>query len=331
MNEIHFANPNLLWLIFIVVPMLAYYIYRTIQGGATIQISSIKSVNEIGRTYKYYLRHLPFILRVCAVILLIVALARPQNREFESSSKTEGIDIMMAIDVSTSMLARDFEPDRIGAAKDVASKFIVDRDRDRIGFVIFAAESFTQSPLTTDKRSLQNLMAHIECGVLDDGTAIGNGLATSINRLKESSAESKVIILLTDGVNNSGTVMPLTAAGIAKSFGIKVYTIGVGSEGTAPYPMVDMWGRVHYEQIKVEIDEEMLREVAKETGGEYFRATDKDALIEVYETINKLERTEIDKTDYVKYIELFSTFLLIGLALLVLEQLLNYLVFRSIP
>ncbi len=331
MNEIHFANPNLLWLIFIVVPMVAYYIYRTIQGGATIQISSIKSVNAISHTYKYYLRHLPFIIRLCAVTLLIVAIARPQSREVGSSSKTEGIDIIMAIDVSTSMLARDFNPDRISAAKDVASRFIVDRKSDRMGLVIFASESFTQSPLTTDKGSLQNLMTQIQCGVLDDGTAIGNGLATSINRLKESEAKSKVVILLTDGVNNSGTVMPPTAAAIAKSFGIKVYTIGVGSEGTAPYPAQDMWGNMTYVDVNVEIDEEMLRAIANETGGEYFRATDKDALIEVYKTINKLERSEVETNDFVNYLELFSTFVLMGLALLIVEQLLNYLVFRSIP
>ena len=331
MNEIHFANPNLLWLIFIVVPMIAYYIYRTIQGGATIQISSIKGVSEISHTYKYYLRHLPFIIRICAITLLIIAIARPQSRESGSSSTTEGIDIVMAIDVSTSMLARDFEPDRLSAAKDVASRFIVDRKSDRMGLVIFASESFTQSPLTTDKGSLQNLMAQIQCGVLDDGTAIGNGLATSINRLKESTAKSKIIILLTDGVNNSGTVMPPTAADIAKSFGIKVYTIGVGSEGTAPYPAQDMWGNISYVQMKVEIDEDMLRKIAKDTGGEYFRATDKDALIDVYETINQLERTEIETNDFVNYIELYVTFVLIGLALLIIEQLLNYLVFRSIP
>ena len=331
MNEIHFANPNLLWLILVVVPMLAYYIFRTYQGGATIQISSIKSVNEIKYTYKYYLRHLPIVIRLCAVVLLIIAVARPQSREFGSSSTTDGIDIMMAIDVSTSMLARDFKPDRLSAAKDVASRFIVDRVNDRIGLVIFAAESFTQSPLTTDKTSLQNLMSHIQCGILDDGTAVGNGLATSINRLKESDAESKIIILLTDGVNNRGTIMPLTAADIAKSYGIKVYTVGVGSKGTAPYPMPDGWGGVRIVQTKVEIDEDMLRKVARETGGEYFRATDKDALIGVYETINKLERTEIETKDYVKYTELFTLYVLIGLALLVVEQLLKYLVFRSIP
>lgn len=331
MNEINFANPNLLWIMFMIVPMVAYYIYRTIQGGATIQISSIKSVSGINYTYKYYLRHLPFVIRVCAVALLIIAIARPQSSESGSSSTTEGIDIVLAIDVSTSMLARDFTPDRISAAKDVASKFIVDRVSDRMGLVVFAAESFTQSPLTTDKRSLQNLMTQIECGILDDGTAIGNGLATSVNRLKESSAESKIIILLTDGVNNSGTVMPPTAAEIAKNFGIRVYTIGVGSDGTAPYPIRDMWGNDTYVSIKVEIDEDMLRKIADITGGEYFRAKDKSALIEVYETINQLERTEIEINDYVNYIELFSTFVLIGLVLLVVEQLLNYLVFRSIP
>lgn len=331
MNEIYFASPKILWLLLLLLSMVGYYIYQTLQGGATIQISTISGVKGVGKSYKYYLRHAPFVCRFFAVVFMIIALARPQTKEFGSDSTTEGIDIVLAIDVSSSMLARDFKPDRIGAARDVAAKFIVDRTNDRMGLVVFASESFTQSPLTTDKRSLQNLIGQISCGVLDDGTAIGNGLATSINRLKESDAKSKVIILLTDGVNNSGTIMPPTAADIAKTYGIKVYTIGVGSLGTAPYPAQDAWGNIQFVPMQVEIDEKTLREISSVTGGEYFRATDNDALAEVYDRINQLETTEIETSDYINYIELFSKYLLIALAFLILEQLLRYFVFKSIP
>ncbi len=236
----HFASPYYLWLLTALVPMAGYYVWRTLQGGAAIQISSVDGVVRAPKTIRYYLRHLPFVLRAAAFALLVVALARPQDVERLSHTNTEGIDIMLAIDVSGSMLARDFRPDRITAAKEVAGSFIADRYGDRIGLVAFAGEAFTQSPLTTDQGTLQTLLSRIRSGLIEDGTAIGNGLATAINRLRESEAKSKVIILLTDGVNNRGEIAPLTAAEIAKAQGIRVYTIGVGTEGMAPYPAVDI-------------------------------------------------------------------------------------------
>ncbi len=232
----HFASPYYLWLLTALVPMAGYYVWRTLQGGAAIQISSVDGVVRAPKTIRYYLRHLPFVLRAAAFALLVVALARPQDVERLSRTNTEGIDIMLAIDVSGSMLARDFRPDRITAAKEVAGSFIADRYGDRIGLVAFAGEAFTQSPLTTDQSTLQTLLSRIRSGLIEDGTAIGNGLATAINRLRESEAKSKVIILLTDGVNNRGEIAPQTAAEIAKAQGIRVYTIGVGTEGMAPLP-----------------------------------------------------------------------------------------------
>lgn len=332
MSEItRFANPGLLWLLLILVPLIGYYIYRTLQGGASIQISTTLGVRNAGKTLKYYLRHVPFVLRCSAIALLIIALARPQNSEYGSSSTTEGIDIMLVMDVSGSMLARDFKPDRITAARDVASKFIVDRKNDRIGIVIFAGESFTQSPLTTDKRTLLNLMSQVRSGVVRDGTAIGNGLATAVNRLKESDAKSKVVVLLTDGVNNSGEITPLTAADIAATFGIRVYTIGVGSNGLAPTPVQDMWGNIYFEPHKVEIDEEVLTQIAIQTGGEYFRATDNKSLQEVYDRINALEKTKIETNDYTKYNELFALYAVAALLLLLLEFFIKNFVLRRIP
>ena len=271
----HFASPHYLWLLTLLAPMIAYYVWRTMQGGAAIQISTVEGVARAPKSVRYYLRHLPFALRAAAFGLLVVALARPQQIEQNVRTSSEGIDIMLAIDVSASMLARDFEPDRITAAKEVAGSFISDRYGDRIGLVAFAAEAFTQSPLTTDQSTLQTLLAQIRSGLIDDsGTAIGNGLATAINRLRESDAKSKVVILLTDGVNNRGEITPITAAEIAKAQNIRVYTIGVGTEGMAPYPAVDMFGNITFVKQKVEIDEKTLRAMAKMTGGRYFRARD---------------------------------------------------------
>lgn len=331
MDIMRFANPDLLWLLLVLLPMIGYYVYRTFQGGSSVTISTISGVENAPRSAKYYLRHLPFVLRCAAVALLIVAIARPQNSESNSNSTTEGIDIVLALDISTSMLARDFEPDRITAAKDVAAKFIADRPNDRIGLVVFAGESFTQSPLTTDKASLQTLLAQVRDGIIEDGTAIGNGLATAVNRLKESPAKSKVVILLTDGVNNRGQVAPLTAAEIAQSYGIRVYTIGVGSMGTAPYPAMDVWGNISFVPMKVEIDEEVLTKIANQTGGEYFRATDKGALIAVYDKINDMERTKVEVSNTTRYNELFAPFVLMGLLLLALEFLTKFLWLRQIP
>ena len=308
----HFASPYYLWLLTLLVPMIGYYVWRTLQGG-------------------YYLRHLPFALRAAAFALLVVALARPQDVEQNVRTNTEGIDIMLAIDVSGSMLARDFKPDRITAAKEVAGSFIADRYGDRIGLVAFAGEAFTQSPLTTDQSTLQTLLARIRSGLIEDGTAIGNGLATAINRLRESDAKSKVIILLTDGVNNQGQIAPMTAAEIAKAQGIRVYTIGVGTEGMAPYPAIDMFGNLTFVNQKVEIDEKVLKAISDMTGGRYFRATDKEKLKAVYDEINQLEKSKIEVMEHISYHELFLTWALAALGLLFAEFLLSNLVLKRIP
>ena len=327
----HFASPYYLWLLTLLVPMIGYYVWRTLQGGASIQISSVAGVVRAPRTVCYYLRHLPFALRAAAFALLVVALARPQDVEQNVRTNTEGIDIMLAIDVSGSMLARDFKPDRITAAKEVAGSFIADRYGDRIGLVAFAGEAFTQSPLTTDQSTLQTLLARIRSGLIEDGTAIGNGLATAINRLRESDAKSKVIILLTDGVNNQGQIAPMTAAEIAKAQGIRVYTIGVGTEGMAPYPAIDMFGNLTFVNQKVEIDEKVLKAISDMTGGRYFRATDKEKLKAVYDEINQLEKSKIEVMEHISYHELFLTWALAALGLLFAEFLLSNLVLKRIP
>ncbi|WP_308502623.1 VWA domain-containing protein [uncultured Alistipes sp.] len=327
----HFASPHYLWLLVLLVPMVAYYVWRTLQGGAAIQISTVRGVMGAPRTFHYYLRHLPFVLRAAAFSLLVVALARPQDVEQNVNTNTEGIDIMLAIDVSGSMLARDFQPDRITAAKEVAGSFIADRYGDRIGLVAFAGEAFTQSPLTTDQSTLQTLLARIRSGLIEDGTAIGNGLATAINRLRESDAKSKVVILLTDGVNNRGEITPLTAAEIAKAQGIRVYTIGVGTEGMAPYPAIDMFGNLTFVKQKVEIDEKTLTAMAEMTGGRYFRATDKAKLKAIYDEINQLEKSKIEVTEHISYHELFLGWVLGALGLLLVEFLLSNLVLKRIP
>lgn len=331
MDIVRFVNPDMLWLSALIVPMVAYYVYRMRQGGATMRISTIDGVRHVPRTAKYYLRHLPLVLCCLAVALLSVALARPQSAEHNSNSTTEGIDIVLSLDVSGSMLARDFTPDRLGAAKEVASNFIVDRPNDRIGLVVFAGESFTQCPLTTDKRSLLNLLGGVRSGMIDDGTAIGNGLATAVNRLRESSAKSKVVILLTDGVNNSGQIAPLTAAEIAKSYGIRVYTVGVGTMGMAPYPAIDMWGNLTFQPMKVEIDEKMLTEIAQMTGGQYFRATDNRKLREIYDQINDLERSRVEVENFTRYDECFAPFALLAVLLAVAGFLLRQTWLRRLP
>lgn len=327
----HFASPYYLWLLALIVPMIAYYVWRVRQGGAAIQISTVEGVLRAPKSMRYYLRHLPFVLRTAAYALLVVALARPQDIEQNVRTSTEGIDIMLSIDVSGSMLARDFKPDRITAAKEVAASFISDRVGDRLGLVVFAGEAFTQSPLTTDQSTLQTLLARIRSGLIEDGTAIGNGLATAINRLRESEAKSKVIILLTDGINNRGEIAPMTAAEIARAQGIRVYTIGVGSRGTAPYPAVDMFGNMTFINQKVEIDEKTLTEIARLTGGRYFRATDKEKLQAIYDEINQLEKSRVEVTERITYHELFLGWVLAALALLTAELLLSNLVLKRIP
>jgi len=328
-----FHNPHLLWLLTLLLPAAGYYLYRLRKGGAALRISSVAGVLKAPRTVRYYLRHAPFVLRMAALATLVVALARPQSAEQNTRTNTDGIDIMLALDVSGSMLARDFRPDRLEAAKEVAGSFISDRYGDRIGLVVFAGEAFTQSPLTADQSTLLTLLGRVRSGSIEDGTAIGNGLATAINRLRESEAKSKVIILLTDGVNNRGEIAPQTAAEIAKAQGIRVYTIGVGTEGMAPYPAVDIYGTPTGGTVmaKVEIDEKTLRSIAEQTGGQYFRATDKAKLKAIYDQINQLEKSKVEVTEHVTYHEQFLLWALAGLGLLVLEFLFSNLVLKRIP
>ena len=327
----NFASPYYLWLFALVPLLVGYYIWRQRQGGASIRISTVDGVLDAPKTLRYWLRHVPFALRIGALALLIVALARPQGIEENARTNTEGIDIVLAIDVSGSMLARDFKPDRITAAKEVASDFIADRTGDRLGLVIFAGEAFTQSPLTPDQGTLQTLLGRVRSGLIEDGTAIGNGLATAINRLRESDAKSKVVILLTDGVTNRGEIAPLTAAEIARAQGIRVYTIGVGTQGTAPYPAVDMFGNRTFVQQKVEIDEKTLRTMAEQTGGRYFRATDKAKLHAIYDEINQLEKSKIEVFAHITRHEYYLAWVLTALGLLGLECLLRHLVLNRIP
>jgi len=266
-----------------------------------------------------------------AIALLIVALARPQSTNSWENKETLGIDIMLSLDISGSMLARDFKPDRLGAAKAVATEFISGRPNDRMGLVVFSGESFTQCPLTSDHTVLINLFNEVQSGMIEDGTAIGVGLANAVKRLKDSQAISKVIILLTDGVNNSGAIDPLTAADLAKTFGIRVYTIGVGTMGEAPYPAIDFWGRQVFKNIPVEIDEDVLRQIANVTGGKYFRATDNNKLREVYTQIDKLEKSKINVKEYSKKEDQFMPLIWIALILLLLEILVRKTILRSIP
>ncbi len=328
----HFANPYLLWLLLIIIPIVVHYILYTMRGGAAINISTVEGVRHAPKSFRYWLRHLPIVLRVLSVAFIIVALARPQTIEESKTTSTEGIDIVMALDVSGSMLARDFEPDRITSAKRVASSFIADRYGDRIGLVVFAGESFTQSPLTTDQSTLQTLLGRIRSGLIEDGTAIGDGLATALNRLRESDAKSKIVILLTDGVSNRGSIAPLTAASIAKEMGVKVYTIGVGTQGTAPYPRVDRYGKVvDYVQAKVEIDEDILRQIAQETGGEYFRATDDEKLVAIYNTINTLEKSKVEVSQRTIYHEKYLVWALAAIVMFLLEFVVNMFILKRLP
>lgn len=329
--EYSFYSPHWLWALLILIPMAGWYLYRIFKGGAAIQISTLQGLKRAPRTWRYYLRHLPFVLRMLTVAVMIVALARPRTSEHNSHTSTEGIDIVLALDISGSMLARDFKPDRLEAAKQMAGEFIADRAGDRIGLTVFAGEAFTQSPLTTDYATLQTLLARLRSGIIEDGTAIGNGLATAINRLRESEAKSKVVILLTDGVNNRGQIAPLMAAEIARETGIRVYTIGVGTRGEAPYPAYDMFGKLTFIKQPVEIDEKTLEKIAEQTGGRYFRATNNEALRAIYEEINQLEKSKVEVLEFTTYNEKFMPLLLLALILFVTEILLSRLLFNRLP
>ncbi|MBO4571514.1 MAG: VWA domain-containing protein [Bacteroidales bacterium] len=325
-----FEYPKLLWLLLLLLPLLAWYLWRELKGRrATLTVPGSAPWKGKGASAWVWLRHIPFILRMIALAALIVAIARPRSSTDFEKVDTEGIDIVLAMDVSTSMLARDFSPDRIGAAKNIALEFIASRPSDRMGIVVFAGESFTQCPLTTDRVTLINLMKEIETGLIEDGTAIGNGLGTAVARLKDSDGKSKVVILLTDGVNNRGEITPAMAAEIASTYGIRVYTIGVGAMGTAPYPVMTPWG-VQLQQIPVEIDEPLLKDIADQTGGKYFRATDNKKLLEIYGEINQMEKNRTTVESFPVYSELFMRFALIALAALLLELIFRFLVLRRL-
>ncbi len=327
---ITFAYPWILYFLLVIPLMVAYYLKVGKKKQPSITYSSLGIFKKIPASFRERFRHVPVILRIIAVGLLIVALARPQTFSSGESINTEGIDIVFALDISSSMISEDLKPNRLEAAKKVIKKFINDRTSDRIGLVIFAREAFTQCPLTIDYSVLKHLLSEVKTGMIPDGTAIGNGIADAVNSLKDSKAKSKVIILLTDGQNNAGEIDPLTAAQIAKTFGIKIYTIGVGTRGQAPYPVQTPFG-IRYQMVPVNIDEGMLRKIAEITDGKYFRATNNRALNDIYKRIDKMEKTKIQITSYRHAKELFYGWLEGGLLLIVLEVGLSRTIFRNVP
>ena len=325
-----FNNPLYFLLLLLLIPMIGWYIWKLRKSQASLQVSSSQGFDKAPVSYKVYLRHLPFVFRVLCVIFLIIALARPQSTDNWQNSTTEGIDIVLVIDLSTSMLAEDLKPNRVEAAKEVAMSFITGRPNDNIGLVTFARESFTMCPLTIDHVVLLNLLKDVQPGMIEDGTAIGHGLATAVSRLKDSQAKSKVVILLTDGSNNAGEIAPVTAAEIAKTYGVRVYTVAVGTKGMAPYPF-QVAGRIVYQNIPVEIDEQTLTQIAQTTGGKYFRATNTQALKSIYHEIDEMEKTKIHVQEYSKKQEEYLPFAAFALLFLFLELLLRHTLLRNIP
>ena len=327
----YFEYPGLLWLLVIPALLVLHYIYLELAGRHPhMRVSSSVPWTITGTSFMAVLRHLPFLLRTFALVMIIIAIARPRSSTEMERIDTEGIDIVLAMDVSTSMLARDLTPDRISASKDIAIEFISQRPSDRMGIVVFAGESFTQCPLTTDRATLINLMKEVQTDLIEDGTAIGNGLATAVARMKDSDARSRVVILLTDGVNNRGEISPQMAAEIAKTYGIRVYTIGVGKEGMAPYPVMTPWG-VEVQNVKVEIDEALLSDIAQSTGGRYFRATDNTKLAEIYSEINKMAKAKTTVDSFPVYKELYGLYALLALIAVLLEFFIDRFVLRRLP
>lgn len=324
-----FNNPEYLFLLFLLIPIFFWYFWELRKSDASIQISSHKTIRDFPKSFRIYFLHVPFALRVIALTLLILALARPQTSNQWRTEKTEGIDIMMALDISSTMLAEDLRPNRLEVAKNVATEFILARPNDNIGLVVFASQSFTQCPLTTDHAVLVNLFKSVEYGMIEDGTAIGLGLANAVNRMKDSPTKSKVIILLTDGSNNRGEIAPATAAEIARTFGIRVYTIGVGSHGQVRIPVQTPMG-TQYVTTDSEFDETTLKDIAQTTGGEYFRATNAATLRSIYQQIDELEKTKIRVQEYSKKNEGYALFVLGALLCVILEILIRNLVIKSI-
>lgn len=328
-QNIDFAYPQLLWLLLIIPVLIIGYSIKYSRRQATLMLSSLQQV-PVQRSFKMLLRHLPFVLRLLAIACIIVALARPQTRYDEELVSGEGVDIVLCIDVSGSMLAQDLKPNRMEAAKEVAASFVSNRPTDRIGLVIFSGESFTLCPITTDQPNLKAQIYNIRSGQLEDGTAIGDGLGTSVERLKSSKTKTKVVILLTDGENNGGFIDPNTAKELAKSLGVRVYTIGVGTDGSAPVPVRTDVGVVMQEE-KVNIDEKLLTQIAKETGGNYFRAKDNEQLKNIYTEIDRLEKSRVEVTALHRFNEKFFPLALAAAVLLFLEAWLRFTVFKKFP
>lgn len=326
-----FANPGMLWLMLVCLPLAGWWIWRRRTANPSLQISTTGPFRSLGRPARQYGLYAMYLLRLLAICCLVVCLARPQTRDAWRTSKTEGTDMVIALDISSSMLARDFKPDRLEAAKKIAANFINGRENDNMGLVVFAGEAFTGVPMTTDRATLANYVTALNRGMLEDGTAIGDGLATSINRIKDGKAKSKSVILLTDGSNNTGIVAPLTAAEIAKKLGIKVYTIGIGTNGTALYPMYNMFGRIEYQPQPVVIDEATLKQIADITGGKYFRATGNRVLQDIFAEIDQLEKTELDVRHFSHTEDCYLPWALAALALLLLEVVIRQTWLRTIP
>jgi len=331
LDHITWANPEYLYLLAVLPLAVIWYWFKNIRSNPEIKFSSLRNFEGMKRDWKVIFRHSLFVFRLVAIVFLIIALARPQTKTSWQNVTTEGIDIVISMDVSGSMLAEDFKPNRLEAAKNLALEFIAGRKNDKIGLVIFSGEAFTQCPLTTDHIVVKNLFLDVKNGMINDGTAIGMGLATSVNRLKESEAISKVVILMTDGMNNAGSVPPLTAAEIAKEYGVRVYTIGVGTRGEAPYPVQNPFGIKQYQYQKVDIDEEMMTKIADMTGGKYYRATDNKKLKEIYREIDLLEKSKIDVVEYRKKTESFLPLAIMAALLFLLEFVLGNTIFRNIP
>lgn len=327
----HFAHPQFLWTLLVLIPITVWYVLKQRDNHATMALSSTQAFAKLPRTWKQYLRYVLFVLRLATLACLIIIMARPQERDSWRTTSTEGTDIVLALDVSSSMMARDFEPDRFGAAKEVAARFIAGRETDNIGLVVFAGEALTGVPMTVDRTQLLQYLSTLTMNVLEDGTAIGDGIATALNRLKEGKAKSKSIILLTDGSNNTGIVAPVTASEVAKELGVKIYTIGIGTNGSAPYPTRTITGRIEFQPQPVVIDETTLRSIADKTGGKYFRATNNRVLEEVFAEIDQLEKTQMDVRHFSHTEDNYMAWAWLAFAFFVIEIALRHTVLRTIP
>lgn len=327
----HFAHPQFLWTLLILIPITVWYVLKQRDNHATMALSSTQAFAKLPRTWKQYLRHVLFVLRLATLACLIIIMARPQERDSWRTTSTEGTDIVLALDVSSSMMARDFDPDRFGAAKEVAARFIAGRETDNIGLVVFAGEALTGVPMTVDRTQLLQYLSTLTMNVLEDGTAIGDGIATALNRLKEGKAKSKSIILLTDGSNNTGIVAPVTASEVAKELGGKIYTIGIGTNGSAPYPTRTITGRIEFQPQPVVIDETTLRSIADKTGGKYFRATNNRVLEEVFAEIDQLEKTQMDVRHFSHTEDNYMAWAWLAFIFFIIEIALRHTVLRTIP